>query len=93
MSGRVYPEVSRSHGNVCFQGYSGSRFRAAGGLLVARLGHRDASGGNRALHHDQAKSLTDLVRLAQSLRDNAATRLYDRRKSRPEDSPTFRVSY
>jgi len=23
----------------------------------------------------------------------ATTRLYDRRKSRPEDSPTFRVSY
>ncbi len=32
-------EVSRSHGNVCFRGQSGSRFRAAKGLLVAKRRH------------------------------------------------------
>ena len=33
------PEVSNGHKNVGYRGYSGSRFRATGGLLVARFGH------------------------------------------------------
>ncbi len=33
-------EVSRGPGNVRFRGFSGSRFRVAGGLLVANIGLR-----------------------------------------------------
>ncbi len=34
-------EVSRGPGNVCFRGQSRSRFRATGGLLLARRRHTD----------------------------------------------------
>jgi len=37
------PEVSDGHGNVCSWGQSGSRIRAAGGLLVAKFGNSRGS--------------------------------------------------
>ena len=49
-----------------------------------------ATAATNALEHD-----ADIAKVQKWLghANIATTRLYDRRKSRPEDSPTFKVSY
>jgi integrase/recombinase XerD len=49
-----------------------------------------ATAATDALKHD-----ADIARVQEWLghSDISTTRMYDRRKSRPEDSPTFKVSY
>ncbi|MEW8314350.1 MAG: site-specific integrase [Candidatus Thiodiazotropha endolucinida] len=49
-----------------------------------------ATAATNALYHD-----ADIAKVQEWLghANVSTTRLYDRRKSRPEDSPTFRVKY
>lgn len=60
-------------------------------MLASRLAHSlRATAATNALEHE-----ADIAKVQESLghANIANTRLYDRRKSRPEDSPTFKVSY
>jgi site-specific recombinase XerD len=49
-----------------------------------------ATAATNALEHE-----ADIAKVQEWLghADISTTRMYDRRKSRPEDSPTFKVSY
>ena len=71
----------------CVRGYAQSAGIAVDGLGVHGL---RATAATNALEHE-----ADIAKVQEWLghANIATTRLYDRRKSRPEDSPTFKVSY
>jgi integrase/recombinase XerD len=65
------------------------RYALALGLKIGAHALR-AAGAPNALDHD-----ADIAKVQEWLRqDNiATTRIYDRRKMKPQDSPTFKASY
>lgn len=71
----------------CVRGYAARIGLAVDGLGVHGL---RATAATNALEHE-----ADIAKVQEWLghANIATTRLYDRRKSRPEDSPTFKVSY
>ena len=67
-------------------------YAAAAGISVRGFGPHAlrATAATNALDHE-----TDIAKMQEWLghANIATTRLYDRRRMRPEDSPTFKVSY
>lgn len=71
----------------CIRTYASGAGTHVDGLGVHEL---RATAATNALEHE-----ADIAKVQEWLghANIATTRLYDRRKSRPEDSPTFKVSY
>ena len=89
-----FPSLRRAHGDRLRPNLSPWRSVTARNLLLEESPWRTnlggIHGGERGLSHE-----ADIAKVQEWLGHSnvSITKLYDRRKSKPEDSPTFRVEY